>query len=408
MECENQSDFVLDLDDAAFIHDPYPTYQWLRDNAPVYAWPGHFGHVFTRYRDVRAIYNDRRISNDLRLWEHAPPEVWPEEYADYKRLIDHGLFRLGHDDHVRVRKLVSGALTPRAVERMRDAVQDITDRAIEQTLEGTTMDIRALAEAIPLGVVSDILKIPLEFQAEFRAFAVASVESTYLFAQPEAMFAVLAPMPGWLATLRHIVRERRNHPEEGDLLSSLLVARDQEARLSEDELVSLVHALITAGTDTTVHALCFAVLSLLKHPAAIAELRADPSLVRNAVEESLRYDMFGKGGIPKICTEDLEISGRPFRKGQMVYPFVPAALHDPEVFPEPETFDIHRDLSRTIAFGGGKHFCLGAALARLELEIAVETLLRRFATLELQAPPAFEPNPVMRSMKSLWVHGASA
>lgn len=394
-------DFVLNMDDPAFVKDPYPTYRWLRENAPAYEWPGRHGVVFTRHKDVKAIYNDRRISNDTRLWEFAREEQWLPEHLDYKALLDNGLFRLGAADHARVRKLVSGALTPRSVERMRGDIQRTVDEVLSAAIEGDRLNVRAFAEPLPLQVISDMLKIPEELRTDFRAFGVASIRSANFAIRPQDLFDAIGPMPRWMAMLRGVIADRRQNPVEDDLLTTLIAARDGSAKLSEDEMLSIVHALITAGSDTTVHASCFAIYSLLRNPAQVAEIRENPALLRNAVEESLRYDLFGKGGIPKICTEELEVSGVRLRKGQMVYPFVPAALHDPEVFPEPERFDIHRDLSQTIAFGGGQHFCLGAALARMELDLGVGTLIQRYPGIRLLGEPEFEPNPIMRSIARL-------
>jgi cytochrome P450 len=394
-------DFVLDLDDPAFIENPYPTYRKLREQAPRYDWRG--GVVFTRYDDVKAILNDRTISPDHRYWEHAQPEQWPPELADYQRILDHGVFRLPSEGHTRVRKLVSASFTPRSIERMRGEIQRTVDAGLEATIAGDRLDVRAFADHLPLQVISDMLKIPAEMRVEFRAFGQASIRVTDMRLSPEQVGAILAPMPRWMGMLREVVAERRRHPLADDLLSSLIEASDGAAKLSEDELVSLFHALITAGSDTTVHALCWAIYTLLRYPAALAELVASPSLLRNAVEETLRFELFGKGGLPKFCREETEIAGARLRRGQMIFPFIPAALHDPAVFPEPERFDIHRDLTQTLAFSSGAHFCMGAALARLELEIAVGTLVRRFPHLVLVEPPPLEVHPLMRSMTKLEV-----
>src|SRR5262249_12634485 len=189
---------------------------------------------------------------------------------------------------------------------------------------GDRLNVREIAEPIPLRVISDMLKIPEEARADFRAFGVATVKSANLaVTNPEEMFRIIAPMPRWMAMLREVVQDREKHPLEDDLLSTPIAAREGGAKLSENELLSLVHALITAGSDTTVHAMCFAVHTFLRHPEALAEVRADRSLLRNAIEESLRYDMFGKGAVPKICSEPMEIAGVPLRKGQMIYASVP-------------------------------------------------------------------------------------
>lgn len=396
-------DFVLDLNDPAFIKDPYPTYRWLRESAPAYVWPGRDAVVFSRYRDVKALLNDRRVTNDMRDWEHARKEEWAPEHDAYRAVIDNGLFRVSEKDHARVRKLISVALTPRSVERMRGEIQRAVDSVLAAAIQGDRLNVRAYAEPLPLQVIGDMLKIPEALRPEFRAFGMASIRAFDPTLSPEVFAETIAGMPRWVAMLRGVIADRRKAPLPEDLLSMLIAARDGAAALSEDELISLVHALLTAGSDTTVHALCFAIYNLLRHPDQRKELRDNPSLLRNAIDETLRFDIFGKGGIPRVCREDMSLGGVELRRGQMVYPFIPAALHDPEVFPEPERFDIRRDLSQSIAFGSGQHFCLGAALARMELEIATSTLLGRFPDMKLIEGPVFEPNPVMRSMTHLLV-----
>jgi len=394
-------DFILDLDDPAFISNPYPTYRWLRESAPAYAWAARHAVVFSRYKDVKAVLTERRFSNDYRLWERYRPAVWPPEHAEFKQVVESGLSRLDDASHTRVRKLVSVGFTPRSAERLRVDVQRVVNALLDEKIVDDHLNVRDVSEHLPLTVIADMLKIPTEMRAEFRAYGLAAIRASTLRHDPAAFFAVIAPMPGWLEMLRRVIEDRRKHPLDDDLLSALIAARDEGARLSESELVALVQALITAGSDTTTHATNFALYALLRNPEALADLRADRSLLRNAIEESLRYDLFGKDAIPKYPKEDLEIAGVELPKGQMVLPLVPAALHDPEVFPDPERFDIRRDLSQSIPFSVGQHFCLGAHLARLELEIAVGTLVDRYSGLRLLGEPVFEPNPMMRSIARL-------
>ncbi|MFE8597555.1 cytochrome P450 [Archangium violaceum] len=398
-------DFVLNLDEPAFVTNPYPTYKWLREQAPVYHWkPRGDALVFSRHKDVRALLLDRRFSNDYRVWEFAQnTSAWPPEHAEYKKMMDNGLFGLADADHTRVRRLISGAFTPRAAERMRGEIQRAVDDIIAENVRGDRANLMAVTEPLPMRVISDMLKIPDAMRAEFRAFGLAVIRASTAFNKPEELFALITPMPRWVQMIRELIADRREHLLEDDLLSTLITAHDGGSKLTEDEMLSLIQALITAGSDTTVHAANWALYSLLRHPDQLAQLRVDPSLIRNTIEESLRYDLFGKGGLPKFAKEELEFAGQKIRKGQMVIPFVTAALHDPEVFPEPERFDIRRDVSQTIAFGAGQHFCLGAALARQELDIVVGTLVQRFPNMRLLGEPEFQPHPIMRAMSRLEV-----
>jgi cytochrome P450 len=396
--------FVLDMEDPAFVKDPYPTYKWLREEAPAYRWASRGDAiVVSRHEDVKAAVTDRRFSNDYRLWEFSREAQWPPEHAEYKRIQDNGLFSLPDADHIRVRKLVSGAFTPRAADRMKGEIQRAVDEIIAEVVTGDTFNIRDITEPLPMRVISDMLKIPEGLRAEFRAYGLAAIRSSILFNDPQEVFRLIAPMPRWIGMLREVIADRAKDLQSDDLLSTLISARDGGSKLNEDELISLVQALIVAGSDTTVHAATWGMYSLLRHPDQLARLRAEPGLLRNAVEETLRYDLFGKGGVPKFAKEEMEFVGTKVRKGQMVIPFIPAALHDEKVFPEPEKFDIRRDVSQTIAFSAGQHFCLGAGLARAELDVVIGTLVQRFPKMKLIGEAEIAPHPIMRSIERLQV-----
>lgn len=395
-------DFVLDLDDPQFTKNPYPTYTWLREHAPAYHWRARGDAVvFSRYKDVKALLFDRRFTNDHRGWEFSRAAEWPPEHAEYRRVLEAGLFALPDADHTRVRRLVSGAFTPRAAERMRGEVQATVDDLIATHVQGDRVNLTTITEPLPIRVIGDMLKVPPVWRNDFRQFGQAVIRSSVVFSDPQETFATIAPMPRWFSMLRELIAERRANLLDNDLLSSLITAHDEGQRLSEDEMISIVQAMIAAGSDTTVHAANWAIYSLLTHPDQLAQLRADPSLLRNTIEESLRYDLFGKGGVPRFAKEELEFAGVKLRKGQMALPFIPAALRDPEMFAEPERFDIRRDVSQTITFGGGQHFCLGAALARMELDTIVGTLVQRFPQMRLLEEPVLEQHPLMRAMSRL-------
>jgi cytochrome P450 enzyme len=330
--------------------------------------------------------------------------MWLPEHAEYRAIADSGLGRLSEVDHARVRKLVSSALTPRSVERMRNDIQRTVDEILDTKIRDGKLDIRAFADLLPLRVISDMLKISDKNWPEFRVFGQATIKMFDPANTPMDYAAILHNMTTrWVGMLRELVGARGQNPLPDDLLSTLIAARDEAAKLSEDELLGLVQALITGGADTTVHAICYVSHSLLGHRDALAEVQAKPALLRNAIEESLRFDSFVKGGIPKFCREAFEFCGVPLRRGQLVYYFSTAANHDPEAFPEPERFNIHRDQSNFINFGIGQYYCLGAALARMTLELAVGTLIQRFPALQLIEEPEIDRHYLFRPMKSLFV-----
>jgi cytochrome P450 enzyme len=398
--------FVFNPDDMGYTANPYPTYRHLREQAPVYWWPQGRCWIVSRYHDVVAVMRDgARFTANVSDWEYAPPydpsRKLAPQVVEYYRIMNAGLFQLPPSDHQRVRKLVSPAFTPRAIERMRGEVQAIVDQLLAATGKDGHMDVVTdVAEHLPIRAISRMLDIPARYDASFRHFGTALIDSVNPRLGPEELAETVAPVPEGVALLHEVMEERRRHPGS-DLLSNLIHAEEEGQKLSRDELVSLVAALITAGSETTVHLVCFAMHQLLEHPEAAEALRRDPGLTRNALEEVLRYDSFGKSGVARVAVEDVEIRGTLIRKRQMVLPLLPSALRDPEVFPAADTFDIRRDQSMTVAFGSGAHFCLGAALARLEGEVAVNTMLARYPRMTRAGETGFAPHPFLRKMSTL-------
>jgi cytochrome P450 enzyme len=395
-------------DSEHFCTDPHPTYAWLRANAPIYHWAERDALLVSRMAELREFFNEPRLSTDARLWEHYPGDALFSQprYAAWARLNRSGLFQLAPADHARVRKLASVALTPRAVRRMDAMVQRAVDESLAALTAGgdEVVNLCDFAEPIPLTVICDLLGVPTHHRAAFRRFGIAMIRSV----QPHRMLEVLdeiadAATEG-VALLEQLIGEARAaDPRPATLLGDWIDANEDAQRLADDELMSLVNALIVAGSDTTVHGTCYAAYALLRHPEALRELQADRSLLRGAIEESLRWDQFGKVGLVRYATEAFEFCGVPLRKGQLIMALSAAAGRDGEVYADPDRFDIRRDHLPNLTFGLGRRFCLGVNLARSEMMCAVETLLLdRFPEAELAGPPVLDhANPVMRAMVDL-------
>lgn len=394
------TDNQLNLDDPDFIRDPRPTYRWLIENSP-YRWGPTETVIFSRHAEVKALLQERRFTNDYRTWEFAKPIEGTFPDPDWQMLIENGLNLQSFEDHRRVRKLTTYAFSPRSIGQLRGDIQDAVDRMIDIHVKGDTVNLQTFAHSLPMEVLGGIFKIPPDVHEDFRQFGESSVKSLDISLSPAELFGLMGPTPHWMEMLRKLVRDRTENPLDNDLLSVLIAARDGGDKLSEGELLALIQGLITAGQDSTENGILWAVDTLLRHPEAVAEVQGDPELLRNAVEETLRYNAGGKLGLPKFSLEDMEFCGAKLRKGQMVYPCIPAAGHDPEVFPEPDRFDIHRDLRNTVSFGAGRHICLGIFVARAQIDIAVGTLLRRFPNMKVIGEPEFKPHPLMRSIARL-------
>ncbi len=395
----------VDLFDPEFKANPYPAYAQLRSDAPVHrvALPNGQGMwLVTRYEDVSAVLRDERFVKD---WRNA---MTPEQLAqmppipEVMRPLSKNMLDTDPPDHERLRALVSKAFTPRLIERMRPRVQAIADALLDAVWDKGEMDlIDDYAFPLPIIVIAELLGVPAEDRNEFREWSDAAVSGD---ATQEYVEKILLPhMQAFTGYLRAMFEEKRENPKD-DLISALVRAEEAGVKLSEDELLAMVFLLLVAGHETTVNLIGNGVLALLRHPDQLQKLKDDPSLIKPAIEELLRYDGPVETSTERFAREDVRIGGTVISKGEMVTVVIASADHDPERFPDPDALDITRADNKHLAFGKGIHFCLGAPLARMEGQIAIGTLLRRMPELRLADPPGsltWRPGLVLRGLKGL-------
>ncbi|MFD9129224.1 cytochrome P450 [Kitasatospora sp. NPDC059571] len=367
---------------ADLLQDPHTAWADLREAAPVRRLTGPDGLPFwlvTRYRDVRALLADPRLSLDR---SHA----LPGNYRGFSLppALDANLLNMDPPDHTRIRRLVSQAFTPRRVERLREGVrrtaEDLVD-AIEPL--GRTDLIASYAGPFPIAVICDLLGVSAEDRRDFRGWTDALVTPDP--ARPELARAAVAGLVGYFTDL--IARKRRDGGD--DLLSALVAARDEDGdrgRLSEEELTSLAFLILFAGYENTVHLIGNGVLALLDHPEQLAALRRDPALLPAAVEELARFDGPAPLAIRRFPTEDVRIGDTVVPAGETVLLALGSANRDPDHVDRPDELDLHRTDNGHLALGHGIHYCLGAPLARMETAIALDTLVRRLPGLALDVP----------------------
>ena len=384
--------------DPEFLADPYPTYHRLRDEDPVHHSPLDFW-VLTRYEDVVAVLRDPRFIKEplvsvvaARFGVTVPPGV--------------GLSMLDRDppDHTRLRSLVSKAFTPRVVEGLRPRIQKIVDDLITRAEAVGRMDlIEEFAYPIPVNVICEMLGVPIEDHERFKGWSLdiaRGLDSVWLPPESEIPKRSGAARHAIGDYMRGLIAERRASPR-GDLLSALIAAEEAGDKLSEDELIATCILLLIAGHETTVNLIGNGTLALLRHPEELRRLRETPGLITSAVEELLRYD----GPVQRtarITSTEVTIGGRTIGKGEMVMPFIGAADRDPSQFTGPDRLDLGRTDNRHIAFGWGIHFCLGAPLARVEGQIAIDTLVRRLPRLTLvDDEPEYRQSLTLRGLKAL-------
>jgi cytochrome P450 len=364
--------------DPAFRADPHPYLAHLRAVDPVNETPVGVWRL-TRYDDcVRLLTQVRtgvRMTDGTFPGEHMIPDGGPAEF----------MLQQDPPNHTRLRKLVSKAFTPRAIERLRTRAQEVADACLDRVAARGAMDVIAdLALPVPATMICEMMGVPSEDRPRFTGWtADATHLLAALFAPPEVIERGLAAALQLRAYFEALIEARRTRLSE-DILSNLIRAEEVGDRLSPSELLSQSIGLLIAGFETTIGLIGNGVLALLRHPEQLALLRERPEQIGGAVEECLRYD----GPIPltpRFLHEEVEIGGKRIPKDAQVWAMLLAANRDPARFPDPDRFDITRADNPHLAFGGGAHFCLGAHLARMEAQVAIGTLVRRFRALALDA-----------------------
>jgi cytochrome P450 len=378
-------------------------FEQLRMHAPVYYWPEGRSWVLSRYEEVVSVLRDgERFSSNQSDWEFAAV-AGQSQVPEYAEVLKRGLIMLHGQEHLRVRKLVSPALTPRAIERLRPEIQAIVDEILDAvSTKGTINVVSDYAARIPVRVISAMLKIPRGREGSFHRFTAAMTKCFIPgLARPEELESLRADIREGASLVIETIDERRRNPLENDFMTTLVQAEEQGDKLSKDELLSLVSSFIVGGFETTTHLIGFTLFHLLQRIELLEQVKAEPELVKNVIEEVLRFDNFLKVGVARYALEDVELCGEKIKKGQMLLILIGSALRDEATFPKANVFDIRRNSSANIAFGHGAHFCIGASLARLEVQIAVSSLIRRFPEVTLLEPPVFGPNPLMRQIETL-------
>jgi cytochrome P450 len=356
-----------------------PFYAQLRRTEPLTRVRLPFGEeawLATRYADVRLVLSDPRFSRAAAV-ARDEPRMTPQR-------LEGGILSMDPPEHTRLRKLVAKAFTARRVEMLRPRAHQIADGLVDRMIEaGPPADlVESFATPLPITVICELLGVPVADQDRFHVWSEAIVSTTSL--PPQQILDYQQNLFGYMAGL---VAQRRETPTD-DLVGALVRARDEDNdRLTEDEMVRLAAGLLAAGHETTVTQIPNFVYVLLTHPEELRQLRERPDLVPSAVEELLRYIPLGVGAaFPRYALEDIELGGVLVRAGEPVLSAVASANRDEEVFEEAARFDPTRESNPHIGFGHGAHHCIGAQLARMELQVAISTLLERLPELRFAVP----------------------
>jgi cytochrome P450 len=389
-----------ELTSPAFRADPYPTYARWRVEAPVCrvrlpdkqtVW------LVSRYDDAVTVLKDPRFGNDReKVLTPAQAARLPWTPSVVKRL-SRMMLNLDAPDHTRLRALVHKAFTPGLVANLLGRIQTLTDELLDAVRGRGHMDLIG-DYALPLQatIIAEMLGVPVRDRHKFHRWSNALVLAS---GSKWGMLMMARPMWAFLRYIRKLVKVRQAEPRD-DLISALVQAREGGDRLSEDEMLAMIFLLLVAGHETTLNLIGNGVLALLEHPAELDRLRENPDLIKPAVEELLRYDSAVQMSNERYAREELTIAGVTIARGETVHAMLGSANRDERCFERPDDLDITREPNRHLAFGQGVHYCVGAPLVRLEGQIAINTLLRRFPDLRLAVP-----SHVLRRRRALGLRG---
>ena len=379
----------LDLVSQTFKANPYPTYARLRAESPVVHTrlpDGREAWLVTRYADVVAALKDSRLAKDRRR-VHTQRVFFDHIAERFFKSLQFTMLDLDPPDHTRLRALVHSAFTPRLVERLRERIQALADQLLDRAADRGGLDlVDEYALPIPATVIAELLGIPVSDRDRFHRWTsrLVSVSSG------GDVLNVLPSVLLFMRYIRRLIAERRREPRD-DLVSALVQAEEAGDRLSPDELVSMVLLLLVAGHETTVNLIGSGTLGLLEQPEQLERLRAEPALLASgvAIEELLRYSSPVQLSTERYALQSVDIASSTIPAGALVLGMIGSANHDEVQFAHPELLDLGRTPNPHLAFGQGIHYCLGAPLARLEAQVAFETLLRRASHIELAVAPEY-------------------
>jgi len=381
--------------------DPYPYYSLMREEARVSRTS--FGpYCVNGYAECQAVLRDPRLGRGVGI-EDASMGILGDDDGRRNEFFDagqHNMLMADPPDHTRLRRLVSRSFTPRLVERLRPAVHELVDSLLDDLAgRGEVEFMSEFALPLPMAVIGELVGVPAEdralLQPKVRA-AARGIEPVLSNEEIDAAMVAITELGGYF---EDFLAERRRQPRD-DLMSALGEAGENDDRLTDDEVVSTAILLFSAGFETTTNLIGNGLLALLRHPDQMADWRAHPEIGPSAVEELLRFDSPVQFNL-RAALEPADLVGEPLERGDRIIVLQGAANRDPEQFDRPEELDLRRSPNTPLSFGWGIHHCIGAALARMEGEIAFNALLRRFRSIELRdREPQWRPGFTLRGLQS--------
>jgi cytochrome P450 len=394
----------IDIGSRAHKADAHAFYARMRDRQPIFrvrTIMGEEARLLVRYEDVSRVLKDNRFVKD------PANALTPDQMASQRKVpklflpLTRNMLGMDDPDHARLKKLVQAGFTSRRIEGLVARTEAIAEDLLDR-LEGKQRFnlITDFALPLPVTVISELLGVPQKDQARFARW------SHTLLTMPIGSWKMIFALPDiirFMRYLRKLVAMKRADPAD-DLVSALVAIEAEGERLSEDELLAMIAILLSAGHETTTNLIGNGTLALLRTPEALERLRTEPAIMDTAIEELLRHSGPVETSTPRYAREDVEMAGATIPRGALVFGIIAAANRDERQFANADTLDLARSPNRHLTFGEGGHYCVGAALARMEGRVAFNALLRRMPNLKLDAPdqePAWREGPVLRGLTSL-------
>ncbi|WP_028006832.1 cytochrome P450 [Solimonas flava] len=363
-----------------FIRNPDPVWQMLLRDHPI-AWHKDLQMWFVNSHALcERMLKDNRFTPNYRVWEHAPAPKPDTEKNDFDLMTDHSLFMVTPAEHLRLRKLTLPAFGRPVMHKIDATIRSLIVEAFDAIGSAEAFDVyTCLSTKLPTRAVARMVGVPEKDDAIFHKFSNSCVLATRINLPPRQRDQAIQDSLEGFAYFKQEIARRRALPHPGeDFLGSLISAKDGDDSLSDWDIIAVISALITAGSDTATDLYSYLIYALLRHPDQYELLKKKPELMENAILEMLRWSAFGKLPFFRFAAEDIEFDGQPIRKGQAICVNLTAAWHDPAKWVQPNEVQITRNLDGHLIFGAGAHFCIGTYLARTQAAITLQEFMRRF------------------------------
>lgn len=392
----------FEFNPSLLVNDPYPIYRAIRENSPVTYVDSLKAYLISRYDDCKKILSNvnflkHPINHDTYL--NVEKKFLSENYGKYPKKAEQSILTLNPPDHTRLRSLVTKAFTPRMVESLRPFVQSITTNLMDKNTGESFDMISSIAAPVPAYVIAKMMGVPDSDRDKFKQLSDDLILSLDPSKGEEAMMKSTKASYELASYFNRLIKLKTKEPED-DLISSLIKVKEADGRISDPELISMCVLVLSAGHETTTNLIGNGFYTLLRNREQMEILKNDPTVLKNGIEEMLRYESPVQL-TSRIAPEDNNISGVDIKKGIRLIALIGSANRDPDANEDPDAFNVERKNIKHISFSEGIHFCLGTPLARMEAEIVFNLLLERYSEAKIAVEPKWKDNMTMRGLESL-------